>query len=225
MSETARWQPEAGTPQGAVLSPLLSNVYLHPLDVHMRERGYKMVRYADDFVVLCKTAEQAQDALEQIRAWVEQAGLKLHPDKTRITDLNQPGGHFDFLGYRFQHHPSKGHGRTIRPKKLKAIRAQIKALTPRLNGNSTEALVKRLNATLRGVFEYFKHAPRRELATLDAHVRYRLRRIFAKRCGIGGCAKHWVVHQRWRSHYFDELGLFSMAAARNAFLHSHGRPT
>lgn len=225
VSQAARWSPETGTPQGAVLSPLLANIYLHPLDTLMREAGFRMVRYADDFVVLCQTAEQAQKALETIRVWVASAGLCLHPEKTRLTDLSQAGGYFDFLGYRFQHATGKGTGRTIRPKKLKAIRAQIKALTPRRNGRSTTELVERLNATLRGVFGYFKHAPRRDLATLDAHVRYRLRRIFAKRRGMDGCAKRWKAHRLWPNRYFDELGLFSMAAARDAFLHSHARPT
>lgn len=188
---------------------------------HLEGRFLRVTR----LVVLCETAEQAQRALERIRAWVEAAGLQLHPEKTRIANLNEPGGYFDFLGYRFQQHPTKGLGRTIKPKKLKAIRARIKALTPRCNGQSTETLVKRLNAMLRGVYEYFKHATQRVLATLDAHVRYRLRRIFAKRHGIRGCAKRWEVHRRWRNHYFDALGLFSMAAARDAFLHSRDRPT
>jgi RNA-directed DNA polymerase len=87
ISESGCWQPEEGTPQGAVLSPLLANVYLHPLDQQMRESGHVMVRYADDFVVLCRDADTAHAALAQIQAWVDRAKLTLHPDKTRIADL------------------------------------------------------------------------------------------------------------------------------------------
>ena len=89
-----RWTPTGGTPQGAVISPLLANIYLHPLDRHMREKGYRMVRYADDFVVLCRTAEQAQAALGEVRAWVEQNGLRLNADKTPRGRLSARGARF-----------------------------------------------------------------------------------------------------------------------------------
>ena len=102
MSAMARWQPTTGTPQGAVLSPLLANLYLHPLDVLMEQSGYRMVRYADDFVILCATEAEAVAALCQVSAWVSANGLTLHPDKTRIGDSLQPGQGFEFLGYRFE---------------------------------------------------------------------------------------------------------------------------
>src|SRR5499433_2238374 len=82
IKEMERWTPTGGTPQGAVISPLLANIYLHPLDCHMQQKGYRMVRYADDFVVLCQTAEKAQAALEEVRSWVEQNGLSLNVEKT-----------------------------------------------------------------------------------------------------------------------------------------------
>src|ERR1700758_3074401 len=97
-----RWTPTAGTPQGAVISPLLANIYLHPLDELMAARGYRMVRYADDFVVLCKSREEAVAALADITAWVAENGLRLHPDKTHVGDCRQPGQGFEFLGYRFE---------------------------------------------------------------------------------------------------------------------------
>src|SRR5690606_2390439 len=93
--------PEAGTPQGAVISPLLANLYLDPLDHAMAAAGFEMVRYADDFVVLCRTAEDAQQALLMVQRWTQAAGLHLHPQKTRVVDMQQPGG-FDFLGYHFE---------------------------------------------------------------------------------------------------------------------------
>jgi RNA-directed DNA polymerase len=208
-----------------VLSPLLANIYLHPLDVEMQDAGYRMVRYADDFVVLCASAEAAQAALVRIRRWVAAAGLTLHPEKTRIADLSQPEGHFDFLGYRFLCKPDGGLGRTIKPKKRKALYARLADMTPRKNGKSTAELVERVSVWLRGVFGYFKHADHRALATIDAHVRYRLRRIFAKRTGLGGGAKGRKAHTRWRNSHFRDLGLFSLADARFVNLCSLRGPT
>lgn len=225
MSEGGTWTPETGTPQGAVLSPLLANIYLHPLDEAMQVAGFRMVRYADDFVVLCESAAAAQAALERIRAWVEAAGLTLHPEKTRVADLSQSGACFDFLGYRFYRSEGGALGRTIKPKKRKALYARLAELTPRVCGRSTAELVRQVSTWLRGVFGYFKHAELRALATIDAHVRYRLRRIFAKRRGMSGSAKRWTAHRCWPNAYFRELGLFSLVDARFAHIHSHRGPT
>jgi RNA-directed DNA polymerase len=225
MSEVAEWTPETGTPQGAVLSPLLANIYLHPLDEMMEASGYRMVRYADDFVVMCATAGQAQAALDRIRGWVAQAGLTLHPEKTRIANLSEAEGHFDFLGYRFYRSPVGKLRRTIKPKKRKALYRSLAELTPRFTGQSTAELVRRVSVWLRGVYGYFKHAEHRALQNLDAHVRYRLRRIFTERLGRPDSAKGWAAHRRWRNAHFDELGLFSLVTAKAAYFHSHSGPT
>ena len=95
------WTPEGGTPQGAIVSPLLSNIYLDPLDQAMAQAGYEMVRYADDFVILCRSEAEAREVLERVQAWTVQAGLTLHPVKTRIVNAEDKGG-FDFLGYHFE---------------------------------------------------------------------------------------------------------------------------
>lgn len=225
LSEGRTWTPETGTPQGAVLSPLLANVYLHPLDVEMQGAGYRMVRYADDFVVLCESAEAAQAALARIRVWVGAAGLTLHPEKTRVADLGQSGAYIDFLGYRFYRSETGVLGRTIKPKKRKALYVRLAELTPRVSGCSNAEVIRRVSAWLGGVFGYFKHAERRALATIDAHVRYRLRRLFAKRCGMGGSARHLKAHRCWPNAYFREVGLFSLIDARLAHIHSHSGPT
>ena len=102
MKGMERWSPTAGTPQAAVISPLLANIYLHPLDLIMEQGGYKMVRYADDFVILCREAEEAEEALRRVTAWTTANGLTLHPDKTRMGDAREPGQGFEFLGYRFE---------------------------------------------------------------------------------------------------------------------------
>jgi RNA-directed DNA polymerase len=132
------WTPEGGTPQGAVLSPLLSNLYLDPLDHQMEAAGTEMVRYADDFVLLCRSREEAERALERVRAWTVQAGLVLHPVKTRIVDETQEG--FDFLGYHFQ----RGR-RWPREKSRKKFRDTIRAKTRRTNGQSLKVITEDLN--------------------------------------------------------------------------------
>ncbi len=86
-----RWTPTGGTPRGAVISPLLANIYLHPLNCWMRERGYRMVRYADDFVVLCQTAGEARAGLAAVQAWVQANALILNPDKTHVRDCREKG--------------------------------------------------------------------------------------------------------------------------------------
>ena len=95
------WTPQEGTPQGAVISPLLANLYLNPLDHLMAQQGVAMVRYADDFVLLCRSEEEARQALAWVQEWTASAGLTRHPEKTRIVDATQAGG-FDFLGYHFE---------------------------------------------------------------------------------------------------------------------------
>ena len=131
IQEMKRWTPAGGTPQGAVMSPLLANIYLHPLDRQMNQQGYRMVRYADDFVVLCGTAEQAQGALNEVRSWVEQNGLRLNAEKTHVGDCQQAGEGFEFLGYRFE-----AGKRWVRPKSFKALRERIRHKTQRTRGDS-----------------------------------------------------------------------------------------
>ncbi len=209
LEEMNLWTPEAGTPQGAVVSPLLSNIYLDALDHQMAEKGIEMVRYADDFVVLCGTEGEAQQALEEVQRWTAQAGLTLHPVKTRIVDATQPGG-FDFLGYHFEQ------GRKWpRRKSERKFRDTIRAKTRRTHGQSLAATIVDLNRTLKGWFGYFKHSHKFTFATLDRWVRMRLRSILRYRHGGQGRGRG-ADHQRWPNAYFAELGLFSLATARAA---------
>ena len=206
MEGLERWTPEAGTPQGAVISPLLSNIYLDPLDHKMAERGYVMVRYADDFVILCRTEAEARGALAEVEAWMEEAGLRLHPEKTRVVDAREPGG-FDFLGYHFE----RGY-RWPRRKSLRKVKEAIRQKTRRTNGQSLEMIIADVNRTLRGWYEYFKHSHHTTFGPLDAWVRMRLRSILRKRRGRRGRGRG-RDHQRWPNAYFAERGLFSLAAA------------
>ena len=198
------WTPEAGTPQGAVISPLLANVYLNPLDQEMAAAGYAMVRYADDFVILCRSREEAEAALAHVRAWVAVAGLTLHPDKTRIVNEAQGEG-FDFLGYHFQ----QGH-HWPRRKSLDRFKDAIRQQTRRKQGRSMRAIIARLNPMLRGWYGYFKHSNRSTFTELDGWTRHRLRTILLKRRGISRWRLTHEDHRRWPVAFFQELGLFSL---------------
>ena len=200
-----QWTPEAGAPQGAVLSPLLSNVYLNPLDHWMAQSGFQMVRYADDFVILCRTAEEAHRALELVQQWTSENGLVLHPTKTKIVDGRREG--FEFLGYRFVKHR-----RFPRRKSLDKFRAAIRAKTKRTSGDSLPFIVANANRTLRGWFAYFQHAHRTTFRDLDGWVRMRLRSILRKRAGRRGRGRG-RDHHRWPNTYFANHGLFRMVTA------------
>ena len=208
MSEMARWQPTAGTPQGAVLSPLLANLYLHPLDLLMEQSGYRMVRYADDFVILCATETEAAGALRQVTAWVDASGLTLHPDKTRIGDSHQPGQGFEFLGYRFE-----AGRRFVRSKSLMAFRDKVRAKTSRSRGDSLGRIVADLNPMLRGWFGYFKHARPRLFRILDGFIRRRLRAVLRKQERRPSMGRGGADHTRWTKAFFADQGLFTLFAA------------
>ena len=204
MDSAKGWQPtEEGTPQGAVISPLLSNLYLDGLDWHMAHKGFQMVRYADDFIVLCRSQEQAQAALELVKSWVEENGLRLHPTKTRLVDASRAGG-FDFLGYHFE----RGM-KWPRKKSMDKLKETIRSKTRRTEGRSMRIICEDLNRTLRGWYEYFKHSKSNVFEPIDGYVRGRLRSILRKRRGRTGRGRG-NDHQRWPNSYFTTLGLFSL---------------
>jgi RNA-directed DNA polymerase len=215
MKGLERWQPTAGTPQGAVISPLLANLYLHPLDLLMEQSGVQMVRYADDFVLLCRTEADAQAALRVVAAWVAENGLTLHPDKTRIGDSREPGKGFDFLGYRFE-----AGKRLVRKKSLMTLKDKVRSRTGRSRGVSLERIIDDLNPMLRGWFGYFQHAAPGVFSFIDGFVRRRLRAVLRKqdkRPGIGRCK---ADHQRWPNAFFAERGLFTLQTACAMARHS-----
>ena len=208
------WTPEEGTPQGAVISPLLANIYLDPVDHAVAEAGYEMVRYADDFVILCRSREEAEEALNLIRTQMEERKLTLHPEKTRIADVLRRGEGFDFLGYHFE----RGK-RWPRRKSVQKLKDRLRPLTRRTSGNSLEYTVVRINRTLTGWFEYFKHCSEVGLSSVDSWIRGRLRSILRKRSGRRGRARG-RDHQLWPNAYFRKLGLFCLEDARLAALQS-----
>lgn len=201
-----RWTPEAGAPQGAVLSPLLSNIYLDPLDHLLARQGYQMVRYADDFVILCRTAEEAASALEVVRQWVMENELVLHPTKTHVVRVDEEG--FDFLGYHFQ-----GRQKWVRGKSMQKLKATLRPQTKRSNGQSMQYIIFKVNQTLRGWFVYFQYSLYTSLKAVDQWVRQRLRGILRKRQKRRGRARG-NDYQRWPNAYFAELGLYSLVTAQ-----------
>jgi len=208
LEELREWTPIAGVPQGAVLSPVLSNLYLNPLDHEMAEHGFEMVRYADDFVVLCRSEFEAEVALQVITEWVEQAGLTLHPTKTKIVDSRSKS--FAFLGYSFR-------GDKIYPRheSLAKMKARIKELTPRKRPGSIKSIAKELNRVLIGWFSYFRHCRWTIFKDLDTKIRDRLRRLLLKRHRKN--PKRLSRQQRWPNDYFAKAGLYSLREAHFRF--------
>lgn len=211
LEELHEWTPIAGVPQGAVLSPMLSNLYLNPLDHEMDDSGFEMVRYADDFVVLCRSQFEAEVALQVIIEWVEQAGLTLHPTKTKIVDSRTNS--FAFLGYSFR-------GDKIYPRRESQtkMRTRINELTPRKRSGSLVSIVEELNRVLIGWFGYFRHCRWTIFTDLDAKIRSRLRRLLLKRHRKN--PKRLPRQQRWPNAYFAEAGLWSLREAHLRYAQS-----
>jgi RNA-directed DNA polymerase len=209
MGTATAWKPTAdegrGTPQGAVISPLLANVYLDPLDHLMVAEGLEMVRYADDFVILCPSEQEARRALALVTRWTQAHGLVLHPDKTRIVRATGTG--FDFLGYRFQ-----GNRHWPTPQSVRRFKEAIRAKTRRTRGESLQVIIEDVNLTTRGWFHYFKHCRPWRFVELDAWIRMRLRSILRRHRHVRGRARG-RDHYRWPNAFFAERGLFSMRAA------------
>lgn len=208
VAELRTWTPEKGTPQGAVLSPLLANIYLHEFDRQMAEAGYEVVRYADDFVVLCRNEEECRAAKAKAEVVLQGMGLEMHPEKSRVVNTRQE--RFQFLGYEFW--PS---GRQPRKSSLHKLRDGIRAKTPRSSGRSLRETIRILNRTLRGWYGYFRHSFWNVLTGVDGFVRRRLRSILRKFAKQRGTSKgNGNDHVRYPNHLFERMGLFSMDAQR-----------
>jgi len=204
LEELKGWQPtERGTPQGAVISPMLANLYLNPLDHQMVKEGWEMVRYADDLVVLCRTKEEAEQVLAYLRHWSEEAGLTLHPTKTRIVNTHSEG--FDFLGWHF-----RGGKKWPRQKSLQKLQEKLRPLTRRKQGRSQSEIIAKVNPILRGWYGYFRESHRTGLSGPDGWLRRRLRALLRKREKRPGYGLSKADSQRWPNRWFAAQGLFSL---------------
>lgn len=207
---TQEWTPVAGAPQGAVLSPLLSNIYLNPLDQLLLANGFEMVRYADDFVILCRSREEAERALAMVQTWMSENGLTLHPEKTRIADSRTEA--FEFLGYRYE----RGE-RYVRKKSLVKLKERVREKTRRTDGRSLAKIIGDLNRTLRGWYAYFQRSRPGVFGDLDSWIRRRLRSLLRRRLGMRGMSRHGADEQkRWPVAWFGIQGLFSLKAAHES---------
>jgi RNA-directed DNA polymerase len=215
LDDLREWTPEMGSPQGAVISPLLSNIYLNPLDHLMVQEGFEMVRYADDIVALCRNLEEADRALAAVQEWTAAAGLTLHPTKTKI--INAQDEAFEFLGYRFEkgrHYP--------RAKNLMKLKDTLRAKTKRTSGQSLRAIIGSINPTLHGWFGYFKHSYKTTFPELDGWIRMRLRSILRNRSHRRGRGRG-SDHRRWPNAFFAKHGLYSLQAAHALACQSSSR--
>jgi len=210
----------SGTPQGGVISPLLSNIYLSFLDNVWHKRCAHLgvlVRYADDFVVICKTAKDCEEAERRVRKILAELKLELHPDKTRRVDLSRGRQGCDFLGCHLRKRMSgliwmKEHRevyflqRWPSTKSVKRVQQRVKELTPKSRcHDDPRNVIDALNPVLRGWGQYFRTGNASEKFTsVDRYVAWRLKRMRIKRKG-----RHLREGEarRWTSHYFYALGL------------------
>ena len=212
--------PVAGTPQGGVISPLLSNIYLHVLDRVWAKHGAhlgEMVRYADDFVVMCASARACEEAQGRIEHVLGRLGLRLHPGKTRRVELTQGAQGFDFLGCHLRKRMS---GKLWEQKRLKRyylhrwpsqramkrVRERVRELTPRGRCHQdVRSVVAQLNPVLRGWGQYFSSGNAADRFTqVDRYVVQRLKGLRLKRAG--GRLRAGQA-QRWDREYFESFGL------------------
>jgi RNA-directed DNA polymerase len=213
-------EPDSGTPQGSPISPLLANIALHRLDQAWQTEGHRagtLVRYADDFVVVCPTAERAKEAWRRAATVLADLGLSLSPEKTRIVELTRGNEGFDFLGFHLRKVESwKWRGkwylqRWPSARAMNSIRAKIRALTTRkYTGIALSVVVERLNPVLRGWGNYFRDGnSARKFTQIDSYVHERL--------AILAAAKHKRRGRRWAAEYngewFRRLGVHTLSGS------------
>ena len=206
---------------GGVISPLLANIYLHAFDRAWAQRGTgALVRYADDFVVLCSSGRQAGQAQQMAAVILGELGLALHPDKTRVVDLRQGNEGFDFLGC---HLHARMSGRLWEQKRIiryylhrwpsqrsmQRARARVKALTGRSRGGvALPETIGSLNLFLRGWGNYFRTGNAScKFIQLDRYVTWRLKRLLIKKRGRN---LHAGQADRWTPNWFHEQGLYQL---------------
>lgn len=189
-----------GTPQGGVISPLLANIVLNRLDWALEHAGFYFVRYADDFVILCRTLPDAEKALALVRTILAELGLTLSEEKTKITSFDE---HFDFLGFTF-----KSNAVVMRQKAAEKFKEKVRHITRRTNGKNLDQTIAELNALLRGVVNYYAKPytrVREQFRLWDKWTRHRLRYWKFKRTRIG-----YAQRRRTSIRWFNRKGLVSM---------------
>ena len=196
MEEGQLYPTTKGTPQGGVISPLLANIVLNHLDWHLEKEGFAFVRYADDFVILCKTQTQAEEALNLANTLLGEMGLEISTEKTRICRYSEG---FNFLGFFISSKSIR-----MRDKSVEKFKETIKSITRRCN-NLDETVINRLNLIIRGTVNFFSTAfskVRSQLKALDKWIRTRIRSMKFKR-------KWRTDNYRFRNKHIERMGLLS----------------
>ena len=193
-------ETKVGTPQGGVISPLLANIYLHPFDVQMTALGFKLVRYADDFVVMCKSVDEADNAMKAIKQILSEVKLKVNAYKTGVVQLSKNRG-MEFLGFKiFKEY------KIPQEKAVKIFKDKVRLITKRQQPVNIKEVIEGLNPVVKGWGNYFKIADVNWLyANLDSWTRMRLRSFIEK-------GKSYEANKRITNQYFNELGLCTLSS-------------
>lgn len=214
------FEPESGSPQGGVISPLLANIYLDPLDKMLEQNNYHLIRYADDFLIMCESQEEAEKALNLVRDWMAEMQLRLHPQKTRIIDMTKAGNSFEFLGYHFEHTKRGRIRRWPRSKSIAKLKDTVRYITRRNNPHSLEVICSLLLPHMKGWFQYFKHSSSSTFSGLDGFIRRRMRRILRKRIRKRGTGRNKTDHKKWSNAWFQSQGYVSLYSMYEAEVQS-----
>lgn len=207
---------EQGTPQGGVISPLLANIYLHPLDEEMTRRGHRLTRYADDFVICCKSEKGAQRVLRSVTRLLEQElGLVVHPEKTKI--VNNKEHSFHFLGHEFK----PGFWIKPTPKAIMKFKAKVKEITRRNQTTNVEHLIKKkLNPYLRGWGNYFGQGHvKKDFEKFDAWIRRRLRMIQMRSWRKLRNLHRELRKKGWKTSELPEMRMTAWRSSRTTAIH------
>jgi group II intron reverse transcriptase/maturase len=222
LEDGVRNATEIGSPQGGVISPLLANIYLHVLDMYWAERYStlgKLIRYADDFVIICRTKPEAEAALQTVKQIMGILKLTLHPTKTRVVDMGQDG--FDFLGFHFHKKKSRKSNKLLpynwpAPKAMKAVRRKIHTITERKKlSNPLAEVIKFLNRVIRGWRNYFRIGNcTLKFQQLDRYVRWRLEQWARSKQGSRGHWNEQIFRDRLLQHGLEYFYLPGVCVVR-----------
>ncbi|WP_059103721.1 group II intron reverse transcriptase/maturase [Shouchella shacheensis] len=204
-----------GAPQGGVLSPLISNIYLHQLDQRMTERGHRIVRFADDFVILCRSQKGAERVMKNVTRYLENdLGLTLHPTKTKVVDVKEES--FTFLGFEFYKHI-----RRIDPKKEAKFKKRVKELPRRNQTVDLKTLIKdRLNPYIRGWANYFRHGHvKSKFKGWDAWIRRRLRMVQLRSWRHVKSLHRALRSKGWKEDELRGIRMFAWRSSKSPMVH------
>ena len=222
LEDGVRNATEIGSPQGGVISPLLANIYLHVLDMFWAERYSSLgilIRYADDFVIICRTKRDAENALQTVKQIMDILKLTLHPTKTRVVDMGQDG--FDFLGFHFHKKKSKKSNKLLpynwpSPKAMMSVRSKIHFITERMRlSNSLSEVIKFLNQVIRGWRNYFRIGNcTLKFQQLDRYVRSRLEQWVRAKLGSRGQWDELAFRASMTEHGLEHFYLPGVCAVK-----------